>query len=272
MSKSSISVIIPTYNSSYTIERALNSVLKQTLQPEKIIIVNDKSTDSTLEIVLEFIKDNITEIVFQVITLEKNSGPSKARNTGWNNAKTDYIAFLDSDDTWHPQKLEIQYNFMKNNSEIKLCGHLINLCKKEIPHIETIKISNYDFKYITSKMQINKNYFTTTSNIMIKNDVMLRFDENMRYAEDYYLWLQFCFEYKVTLLNYTLGFAYKDFTGVSGLSGDIIKMYKGSLTIYKILLKSGKITTNKYVFLYFLRSIKFIKAVIKKYSRKAYEK
>lgn len=272
MSQINISVVIPVYNSSKTIQRALNSVLVQTVKPTKIVIVNDQSTDNTLKVIENYIKNNKTTIEFQLITLEKNSGPSKARNTGWNNANTEYIAFLDSDDSWHPQKLEVQYNFMKKNIDIKLSGHLMKLSINNEPNIKQFDFTKFHFKYITSEMQINKNYFTTTSNIIIKNDTKLRFDENMRYAEDYYLWLQFCFEYKVVLLNHNLGFAYKDFTGVSGLSGNILAMYKGSLNIYKILLNSKKITLGKYSYLLFLRTLKLFKAVLKKYSRKIYEK
>lgn len=259
-----LTVIIPVYNSSETIYRALNSIIEQTVSPKEIIIIDDKSIDKTINKVNKYIEEYQGNIHIQLIELDINSGPAKARNTGWNKANTDYIAFLDSDDSWHPQKLEIQYGFMKKNKDLKLSGHLMKLSKNELPKIKNINFNKYTYKYISKKMQLSKNYFTTTSNIMIKNDIQLRFKEDMRYAEDNYLWIQICYQYKIALLLYPLGFAYKDFTGVSGLSENIKAMYKGSIHIYNILLDEGKISIIKYIYLVILRSLKFLKAFIKK--------
>lgn len=266
MSKTSVSVIIPTYNSFFTIERALESVFKQTKQPKEIIIIDDKSTDDTVIKINHIIKEYIGEIKIKLILLDINSGPAKARNTGWNNSTSTYIAFLDSDDSWHPQKLEIQYKYMLNNPEIKLSGHLMELCINKTPEIHELKLNeSLHDTIVTEKMLINKNLFTTTSNIMIKNDIKLRFSEEMRYAEDYYLWLQICFENKIALLNYNLGFAYKSYTGVSGLSGNVFAMYKGSIKVSTILLKENKISIIKYLMRISIRSMKFVLAFTKKY-------
>jgi glycosyltransferase involved in cell wall biosynthesis len=259
-----ISVVIPVYNSNKTIIRAIDSIINQTILPKEIIIVDDKSTDNTIEIINSYINKNNKDITIRLISLKENSGPSKARNTGWNNSESEYIAFLDSDDSWHPQKLEIQYSFMKENHDIKLCGHLMEISKNNLPNINKIDIRNINSIEITEKMLLNKNYFTTTSNVMIKNDIELRFDENMRYAEDYYLWLEITFKYNTILINYPLGYAYKSFTGVSGLSGNLLAMYKGSLQIAKILLDKKKINLPTYIYRVIIRTIKLIFVTLKK--------
>ncbi|MHB1099234.1 MAG: glycosyltransferase family 2 protein, partial [Burkholderiales bacterium] len=111
LAKVPVSVIIPCYRCAETIARAVDSVLKQTLPPEEILLVEDCSGDdgNTLA-VLHSLQQNNPFI--RVIPLAKNGGPAAARNAGWDAAKQPYIAFLDADDAWHPKKLEIQYSWM----------------------------------------------------------------------------------------------------------------------------------------------------------------
>ena len=109
-----VSVIVPTYNREKYIERAVQSILRQTYDRYEIIIVDDGSTDNTWEIIqkLEEIDRRI-----RYIKLEKNQGPAHARNIGLQEAKYEYIAFLDSDDEWLPNKLELQMGKMRESSE-----------------------------------------------------------------------------------------------------------------------------------------------------------
>lgn len=103
-----ISVVVPMYNSATTITNTLNSVLKQTELTEllEIIVVDDHSTDNSVSIV----KNLINETGNQLIRVLKNpqKGVSAARNYGVSKSKGDWIAFLDSDDQWTPQKLEME--------------------------------------------------------------------------------------------------------------------------------------------------------------------
>ena len=96
-----ISVIIPTYNRKHTLNRAIHSVLSQTSQPREIIAVDDGSTDGTKEWLAK---------MYPAIRYihQSNSGVSAARNVGIKTAQGDWLAFLDSDDEWLPQKLERQ--------------------------------------------------------------------------------------------------------------------------------------------------------------------
>lgn len=104
-----VSVIIPSYNREKTIARAVNSILNQTYKDIEVIVVDDCSSDKTIEI-LTSIKDKR----FSYYKLDKNSGACVARNLGIEKAKGDYIAFQDSDDEWLPDKLEKQMKAFDN--------------------------------------------------------------------------------------------------------------------------------------------------------------
>lgn len=107
-----LSVIIPCYRCASTIERSVASIASQTMLPAEVILVDDKSNDTTID-KLRQLKDLYKNDWIKIISLPVNSGPSVARNTGWDAATQDYIAFLDADDSWHHKKIEIQYNWMK---------------------------------------------------------------------------------------------------------------------------------------------------------------
>jgi len=99
-----ISVIIPSYNRANTIGRAIQSALSQSYQDFEIIVIDDGSTDHTEEVIRSFQDSRI-----RYIRHNRNRGGSAARNTGIHAARGEYIAFLDSDDEWLPQKLELYF-------------------------------------------------------------------------------------------------------------------------------------------------------------------
>lgn len=108
-----VSVIVPIYNAEDFMRETLDSILAQTYKDIEIMCIDDMSTDSSRDIIAEYASkyDNIRPIL-----LEENAGVSNARNTGIANARGRYIAFLDSDDVWLPEKIEKQINFMKENN------------------------------------------------------------------------------------------------------------------------------------------------------------
>ncbi|OGS71119.1 MAG: hypothetical protein A3F91_08330 [Flavobacteria bacterium RIFCSPLOWO2_12_FULL_35_11] len=109
-----VSVVIPTYNRVKTIARAINSVLNQTYKKLEILVVDDGSTDNTEKIVRNFKDDRI-----KYIRHPYNKGGGAARNTGIRASMGEYIAFLDSDDEWLPEKIEKQLNvFHKSNDSL----------------------------------------------------------------------------------------------------------------------------------------------------------
>ena len=105
------SVIIPVYEGSNVVSRAINSVLSQTYQNFELIIVNDGSTDNTEEVVKAIKDDRIKYFV------QENKGQSSARNKGIKEATGEYIAFLDADDYWSPSHLSDHVNFLENNPD-----------------------------------------------------------------------------------------------------------------------------------------------------------
>lgn len=107
-----VSIITPSYNSSKFIKHTIGSILNQAFLDWELIIVDDCSTDNSCEVIQKFVE---LDRRIKLIKLEKNSGAAVARNTGIENATGRFIAFLDSDDTWHPEKLEKQVSFMLKN-------------------------------------------------------------------------------------------------------------------------------------------------------------
>lgn len=116
-----ISVILPTYNRKEYIMDAINSVLNQTHKELELIIVDDGSTDGTKEEI-----KSISDERIRYIYLEKNMGPSMARNIGIESAKYDVIAFHDSDDIWRKEKLERQLTYLKNDVGLVYCSYSID--------------------------------------------------------------------------------------------------------------------------------------------------
>lgn len=108
-----VSIITPTYNSEDTILRTIQSVLQQTYYHWEMIIVDDCSIDNTVKIVQQMQQEDSR---IRLVELSSNSGAAIARNKGIEQAQGRYIAFLDSDDSWHKTKLTKQIAFMKQNN------------------------------------------------------------------------------------------------------------------------------------------------------------
>jgi len=108
-----VSIITPCYNSEKFLDECISSVLNQSYQNWEMLIVDDNSSDNSCALINSYSKrDDRIKPLF----LNENLGPAMARNNAITNAKGKYIAFLDSDDIWLPEKLELQINFMKKNN------------------------------------------------------------------------------------------------------------------------------------------------------------
>ena len=103
-----VSIVVPAHNAASCIDDTIHSVLGQTYENWELIIVDDCSSDDTLEVLKQFKSDKI-----KIIALKKNVGAARARNRGVSAARGRYICFLDADDLWQPSKLERQIEFMK---------------------------------------------------------------------------------------------------------------------------------------------------------------
>lgn len=109
MSEHLVSIVTPVYNAEKFISETIDSIQKQTYKDWELILVDDCSSDSSYDIISEYMKNDKR---IRYIKLEKNSGAAVSRNTGIKNAKGRFIAFVDSDDIWLPKKLEKQIKYM----------------------------------------------------------------------------------------------------------------------------------------------------------------
>ena len=130
MSPSLVTCIVPVFNGERFLAEALDSILKQSYRPIEIIVVDDGSTDGTAGIVASYGKQ--VRYVHQA-----NAGPGAARNLGLSLAQGTFIAFLDADDVWHPDKLTLQMASFEARPELELCNtHIKNFWVPELKHEE----------------------------------------------------------------------------------------------------------------------------------------
>jgi glycosyltransferase involved in cell wall biosynthesis len=213
-----ISVIIPTYNRSEFILKAINSVKNQTFKVDEIIVVNDGSSDETIQI-LENIKD------INVIST-KNLGVSNARNIGIKNAKNNWITFLDSDDIWKEDKLEKQINFHKTNPDIlfSYTNETWIYNNKEVNKGKSNKkYGGNIFDKIIKKCFIGAS--TTMINKKVFEDVGI-FDTNLKVCEDYDLWLRIGKKYFIGYLEEELIFKIAGHENQLSFGDDILDVYR----------------------------------------------
>jgi len=218
------SVIIPAFNAAATIERAIQSCRNQSFPPLEIIVVDDASEDDTSRITESFAPS------VRLIRLPENKGVAYARNAGWREAVGSHIAFLDSDDEWHPDKLKIIAAYFDRRPEIKLIYHPYTLAEfGRSPHWENQKLTPYPFWKLlfTNPLQ--------TSCICVAGNIGLQFNEKFRYCEDHEFVLRVASKYKCYQLPLKLTRLDQPQLLGGGLSGNIWKMRKGEMKMYRNL-------------------------------------
>ena len=255
-----VSVIIPCYRCVDTIARAVHSVRAQTLTPYEVILVDDCSGDGTLSL-LKSMQVQYGGNWIKIIELKINSGPSTARNKGWEASSQPYIAFLDADDAWHPQKIEIQLTWMLQHPSIILTGHSVKVlsCFEEFDNLTRFKITNHNFDKIKFKQLLLSNLFPEQS-VIIRRDAAFRFPEGQKYAEGYRLWFDL---YKAGCRgfrsNEKMVYLFKPQFGAGGLSKNLWEMEKCELLNYKTLFDSQSINRMTLIMLYVYSILKFIR-------------
>lgn len=180
-----ISVIIPTYNMEKYITDAIDSALAQTYKNVEIIVVDDGSTDFTINILKKY--NSKIKYFYQ-----KNKGPSAARNVGIKYAKGEYIAFLDSDDVWLPRKLELQVKYFSENAFRGLIYTGYYTIDETGETVEIHKIEDFSKNKVLKDLFF-KNVISTASTIMVNRECFEEsggFDENLAVAEDWDMWLR----------------------------------------------------------------------------------
>jgi glycosyltransferase involved in cell wall biosynthesis len=189
-----VSVIIPTFNRANLIEKAIKSVLKQTYQDFEIIVVDDGSIDNTEEIIRGF-KDKRVKYIKKY---KKNRGISVARNIGIKVARGKYIALLDSDDEWLPEKLNKQMKiFESESSEVGVVytgDYYVNEKDKEIKKVHIPRKKGYIYEDL---LKAEGGLYVST--VLVKKECFAKvglFDENFPAREDLDMWIRIAKYYK----------------------------------------------------------------------------
>ena len=232
----SVTVVIPCYRCRSTIERALSSVANQTHLPAEVLLVDDCSGDGTLEKLYELQRSHECGWI-KIIALPRNVGPARARNRGWDSAKGEFVAFLDADDSWHPQKLQLQWNCMQAHQETMLCGHAVARASSA-PNPD---IGGFTTRPISSTRMLFKNPIAPTS-AMVRTSLELRFRDGHRHMEDHLLWMEIALGgHAVTRMDACLAYQYKAPFGEGGLSAQLWSMELADLRNYLLLQQSGNL-------------------------------
>ncbi|WP_158558921.1 glycosyltransferase family 2 protein [Rhodoferax lacus] len=258
-----VTAIIPCYRCTATLERAVASVAAQSLVPAELILVDDCSGDDT-RLLMQAIAAKYTAGWIRTVLLDKNMGAGSARNAGWAIATQPYIAFLDSDDAWHPEKVRIQLNLMLNQPELALCGHTHQiLLKDDLPDWKLQTDGGKSIARPISKWQLLiANRFVTPS-VMLRRDISCRFLEGQRFMEDRMLWLNIvCSNQRVARIPVALAATYKSGFGHSGLSAQWLNMARGDFGNYRRLLNSKYISHIEFAALNLFSAIKFLRRLV----------
>ncbi len=218
-----ISVVIPAYNAAASIANAIASCLQQSMQPHEIIVVDDASTDNTCDVVTQY-----KEV--KLLRQKTNQGPSAARNRGIAEATGDVIAFLDSDDTWLPEKLAAIHDVFSKHNEVVYLGHPYVLSAKQKP-ARTNNLSTLNYTSVLLKNPYQP------SCLAIRKNMPLRFDESYRYCEDHELSIRVAHKYIVHWLNDAYTVLGRPQLSSGGASANVWKMRKGELRLYTSIYK-----------------------------------
>ena len=244
-----ISVVIPTFNRISLVARAIDSVLKQSLNPYEIIVVDDGSDDGTSEMIQNKYKS--IKLIQQ-----QNNGVSAARNNGIKHAKGDWIALLDSDDEWTEKKLENQVDRLIKTPEYDFChtneiwirnGVRVNQRKKHE------KYGGYIFDKCLDICRISPSSVLFRKNIL---DHVGWFDDQLPVCEDYDLWLRITAEYRILFIDEPLIIKYGGHDDQLSHSVESIEFFR--IMSLENLLDRAELSTDNRVLA--------IQMIIKKYN------
>ena len=204
--RTTIDVVCPTFNSSQFIERTLASVLNQTRRPDTLIISDDGSTDDTLVRVHRVVATLPKSLKIEVLA-NSHGGPGAARNVGIQMAKSDWIAFLDSDDLWASTKLERVEAAIVDSPHANFISHDEVRLSRDGRQSPLIYGRNYDPLVPMQRQLYLANMFSTSA-VICRRELLLchgTFDETLMSAQDYELWLRLSSHLKPVFIREALG-------------------------------------------------------------------
>lgn len=186
-----ITVIIPTFNRAQLVATAVESVLAQTIQPQRIFVVDDGSSDDTAS-VIQHIKQSQPSVDF--VALEHTGYPAAVRNAGLEHADTPWVAFLDSDDRWQPTKLEQQWQTITRQPELDLvCSNASVVTAGEEPTGRCVVADRSTGELPLSELLLDN--VVITSSVLARKSLIDKVDcfcvsDKLRTCQDYDLWLR----------------------------------------------------------------------------------
>ncbi|MCF6158851.1 MAG: glycosyltransferase [wastewater metagenome] len=222
-----VSVIIPTHNRAQFLYSAIASVLNQTYQDFEILVIDDNSKDNTQEVVKNFHDTRI-----KYIRHEKNKGEAGTRNTGIKHSNGRYIAFLDDDDEWLPEKLELQIDLLQNSPQEVGCIYTGFLTVDETKRKVLQRSIPSKRGYIYYDMFI-RNYIGKPSTVMLKKECFKRidlFDENIAFGTDYDMWIRISRDFHIDYIEKPMVLYCKH---KNALSADLAVRNKGMEMLFK---------------------------------------
>lgn len=249
-----VSIIMPSYNTAKYIGDSIKSVLAQTYGNWELIIVDDCSTDNTDEIVKEFLSDER----IKYLKNEKNSGAAISRNYALREAKGKWIAFLDSDDLWLPEKLEKQLAFMvENGYKFSYTDYMICLNGQWLPYV-------YTGPQVVNKRKMKDYcYFSTITVIYDREYVGLIQIEPVRKNNDYAMWLRVIEKTPCYRFGECLSYYIKHDGSIS--SGSKWKLIKHHYILWRVAEHKNPISawvlTFRNIFWWLIKRVKYKKDI-----------
>jgi teichuronic acid biosynthesis glycosyltransferase TuaG len=233
-----VSVVIPCWRCSTTIERAVSSVAAQTLRPAEVLLIDDASGDTTLEN-LHRVAAAYPQGWVKVLSLSQNAGPGGARNLGWDESTQPWLAFLDADDAWHPAKLEHQWRWLEDYPGAVLCGHGTAVAAHDHDHPQ-LPAQTRGWRVSFLHMLVS-NRFPTRS-VLLRRSLPYRFGSG-DVTEDYLLWLQVMLGgHACYRIESPLAMSFREENSPGGYSGQLWRHEKRELRAWLALRRLGAIS------------------------------
>lgn len=233
-----VSVVIPCWRSAETVSRAIASVAAQHYPALEVLAVDDASGDDTLD-TLRSIAARYPAGWMTVMSRAVNGGPGPARNDGWSAARGHYIAFLDADDAWHPEKLRRQVEWMGTRPDVALTGHKSVLLREGVGTLPVA--DSFPARRITLPHMLLSNAFLTRT-VMVRRDIPARF-LGRQVSEDFLLWAEIvasgapCY-----VLDVALAFSYRPEFDPGGYNGDLWGAERRELAALQRLRDAGSLS------------------------------
>jgi glycosyltransferase involved in cell wall biosynthesis len=204
-----------------------------------VIVVDDGSTDDTREVVLQYPEK--LKYIYQ-----ENRGRSAARNRGIDMAEGKYVAFLDSDDSWAPRKLELQMAALLADPSIALIAHRMI---KRPRGTSFPRMRGPVRTQVVGRAEVLFHNPFPTASVILRRDLPFRFDPHFWHSEDYLLWSRIVFSgHRCAKINQVLAIWNERENGAVGLSDDVMAIHRARRKLRRKLMREGLISRPEYVF------------------------